>query len=207
MSHQTQTYDSVEKMVDALWGQDEFAETVKKRIAQRRIVSTLQAMRVARNIPQSRIAEELQCSQSRVSKIENCDDVELTLKELEAYARVFDCDLNLLFSPRKATAVDRVKYHAYVIKRELETMAECAQADHQIAKGVANFYREAFINFIKMIQEAATQLPNQPENGEPYIHISTTEESSTPAPQEVVAPERAKRKARRKDRLALATHE
>ena len=165
MSHEAQTFDSVEKMVEGLWGQDAFAETVKQRIAQRRIVSTLQAMRVARNIPQSRIAEALQCTQSRVSKIENCDDAELTLKELEAYARVFDCDLNLLFSSRKMTAVDRVKYHAFAIKRELEQMADSAQGDHQIARGVADFYREAFINFIKMIQEAASQLPNQPENG------------------------------------------
>ncbi len=197
MSHEAQTFDSVEKMVEGLWGQDAFAETVKQRIAQRRIVSTLQAMRVARNIPQSRIAEALQCTQSRVSKIENCDDAELTLKELEAYARVFDCDLNLLFSSRKMTAVDRVQYHAFAIKRELEQMADCAQGDHQIARGVADFYREAFINFIKMIQEAASQLPNQPENGKPYIHISTAETSSAAATEEVAPQPVAKIKMKR----------
>lgn len=207
MSKQTPTFDSVETMVDALWGGDEFAGNVKKRIAERRIVSVLQAMRVARNIPQSRIAEELECSQSRVSKIENCEDGELTLKELEAYARVFDCDLNLLFSPRKDTAVDRVKYHAFAIKRELEKMAQCAQDDHQIAKGVANFYREAFINFIKMVQDAATQLPIQPDNGVPYIHISTTEEGTTPEPPAPIALKATKPKVRRKAQVALTTHD
>lgn len=100
-----ETFDSVEQMVTALFGRNAFAESVKQRITQRRIVSTLQAMRVARNIPQSRIADELQCSQSRISRIEQGGDGELKISELEAYARVFENDLNLVVTRRKTTAV------------------------------------------------------------------------------------------------------
>ena len=87
------TFDSVEKMVDALSGGDSFAEGVKKRIRANRVVTSLQAMRVAKGISQTRIAQELGSSQSRVSKIEKSEDSDLTLGEIEAYAT-----LNCLYS-------------------------------------------------------------------------------------------------------------
>ena len=50
------TFDSVETMVDALSGGDSFADGVKKRIRANRVVTGLQAMRVAKGISQARIA-------------------------------------------------------------------------------------------------------------------------------------------------------
>lgn len=90
-----QTFDSVEHLVENLFGDEPFAETVTQRIRERHIVSALQAQRVARNIPRTRIAEELACSPSHVAKIENSDDADLKLGDLAAYARVVGCELNV----------------------------------------------------------------------------------------------------------------
>ena len=98
MSHQT--FETVEEMVGKLFGSDSFAQSVQQRLRQRQIVSALQAHRVARNIPRSRIAEELACSERRIAKIESSDDADLKLGELVAYARVVGCELNVELVPR-----------------------------------------------------------------------------------------------------------
>ena len=66
------------------------------------------------------------------------DDSALSLGEVEAYAKVLNCDVNIAFSRRGATTVDRIKQHAFAIRRELEKLAECAHADESIACGVAD---------------------------------------------------------------------
>ena len=79
-------------------------------------------MRLANEITQSRIAEELNCGQSRISKIEIGDDDTLSLREIEAYAKVLNCEVEIRFSKRGSTAVDRIKGHAMAMKREMENL-------------------------------------------------------------------------------------
>ena len=171
-----ETYNSVSKMMDALAGGEPLADKVTERIKQRKVVKTLQAMRMAKEIPQSRVAEELQCGQSRISKIEHGSDNQMSLGEVEAYARVLNCDVNLVFSPRGETAVERVKRHAMAIKRELDELATCAHQDEEIAHGVACFMGEAFFNLIRMVEKSCDKLPLRqdplhPDNSVPYIKI------------------------------------
>lgn len=104
-----QTFDSVEKMVDALSGHDSFAQGVKQRIRANQVVTELQAMRVAKGIPQSRIAQELGCSRIRVSEIENSEDADLRFSELDAYARAIDCDVHIGFAKRDVTSVEKIQ--------------------------------------------------------------------------------------------------
>jgi transcriptional regulator with XRE-family HTH domain len=167
------TFDSVEKMVDALSGGDSFADGVKQRIRANRVVTGLQAMRVAKGISQARIAQELGSTQSRVSKIETSEDSDLTLGEIEAYARAIDSDVHIGFSKRDITAVEKIKAHAFAIRRELDKLAECSQKDENIAEAVAAFFGEAFFNLVKGVQDASRKLPRRPKDGKPYIHIST----------------------------------
>jgi len=167
-------FGSVSQMIDAISGEDQLADSVKKRIAQRQIVKALFAMRSAKGIPQSSIAKALGCTQSRVSKIENGFDGDLTLSELEAYARTLEQDVCLVFFKRGSTAVDRVKMHAFQIKKELERMAEVAHKDETIAEAVAGFFGAAFFNLVKLVQAASRKLPKR-SNDEPYIHIGIAE--------------------------------
>jgi transcriptional regulator with XRE-family HTH domain len=167
-------FASVSQMADAISGGDQIAESVKKRIEQRQVVKTLLAMRSAMGVPQAKVAKALNSTQSRVSKLENGFDGALCLGELEAYARTLERDVCISLIPRNATAVDRVKMHAFQIKRELEQMAEFAHKDEGIAEAVAGFFGEAFFNLVNFVQAACGKLPKR-SNDEPYIHIGCIE--------------------------------
>ena len=166
-------YRSVTKLVESLSGGDSLASELKKRISKREVVKTLQAMRLANEITQSRIAEELNCGQSRISKIEIGDDDTLSLREIEAYAKVLNCEVEIRFSKRGSTAVDRIKGHAMAMKREMENLAECAHSDESIATGVAVFFGEAFFNLVRIVENTVKMLPLRPDNREPYINITS----------------------------------
>ncbi|HEY3965716.1 MAG TPA: helix-turn-helix domain-containing protein [Planctomycetaceae bacterium] len=167
-------FSSVTEMIGAISSDDHVADSVRKRIAQRQVVKALFAMRAAKGIPQSSVADALGCTQSRFSKIENGLDGDLSISELEAYARALDQDVCLVFRDRNSTAVDRVKMHAFQIKKELERMAEVAHKDESIAEAVAGFFGEAFFNLVKLVQRASNKLPKR-SNDEPYIHIGVAE--------------------------------
>ena len=167
-------FSSVTKMVESISGGDSFASELKKRISDRKIVKLLQAMRLRHDIQQSRIADELKCGQSRISKIESGDDASLSLGEVEAYAKVLNCEVEICFSKRGTTAVDRIKQHAFAIKREMDNLAECARSDESIAVGVAVFFGEAFFNLIRIVEKSIEKLPLRSDNSEPYVKLTSS---------------------------------
>lgn len=197
-------YTSVSSMLDAISDGDSFASEVKDRISQRKIIKTLQAMRIAKCISQDQIAGHLKCSQSRISKLEKGPDSSLRLDEIEAYARALDCDVNMVFSRRNETAVDRVKRHAFAIKEELECLAECAKGDEAIASAVGVFFGEAFFNIVKMIQDASLKLPVREEDGEPHIRITAVIDESDKSEQSDCFDEVGESQQPRRTRLSNA---
>jgi transcriptional regulator with XRE-family HTH domain len=146
-------------------------EELESELSARQVVRALFAMRSARGVSQAEIASQLSCSQSRVSKIENGVDADLSVGELEAYAKALDCDVVLTFQKRHSTAVDRVKQHAFAIKRELDTMAKLAGNDSTLQKGVASFFGEAFFNIVRLISESAKSLPELGDDS-PHVRVS-----------------------------------
>ena len=164
-------YENVAEMLRDISEDEEFNREVKDRIAQRQVVKALQAMRAAGNVSQAAIAKELNCSQSRVSKIENGIDGNLRLRELEAYAKALNSDVFLTFTPRDLTSLDRIKLYALCMHRELCRLAEFANKDEEIARGVAETFGEVLYNQMKLLQIAADRLPADPDTSQPYIKI------------------------------------
>ena len=128
----------------------DLAAELESELSSRQVVRALFAMRSARGVSQAEIASQLECSQSRVSKIENGVDADLSIGELEAYAKALDCDVMLTFQKRHSTAVDRVKQHAFAIKRELDGLAKMAGRDSKLGKGIAAFFGEALFNVVRL---------------------------------------------------------
>ena len=62
-----------------------------------------------------------------------------------------------------------MKSLAFQIKHEMDALASLAANDHVIAKGVSDFFGEAFFNLVNMLQSSAEKLPPRPEDGSPYI--------------------------------------
>jgi transcriptional regulator with XRE-family HTH domain len=168
----TQRFSNVADLVDAIFDDDDsFAEEVKERLRARELVKRLQIMRIANGTSQSEIAKELGCSQSRVSKLENGFDAELTFGDVEAYARALGWSVHLQFTKPNETSLDRIKRFAFYIHHELQRMAELANQDQDIAKGVAQTFGEVLFNQVRLLQLAAEKLPVDPKTEEPYIHV------------------------------------
>jgi transcriptional regulator with XRE-family HTH domain len=172
-------FSSVADLARNAFNEDtDLVEELDAELSSRQVVRALFAMRSARNVSQAEIAAQLKCTQSRVSKIENGVDADLSVGELEAYARTLDCDLVLTFQKRHSTSVDRVKQHAFAIKRELDQLARMAGDDSTLRQGIASFFGEAFFNIVRMISESAKSLPHLSDDA-PHVRVNL--EASDPA--------------------------
>lgn len=165
-------------------------EELEAELAARQVVRALFAMRSARGVSQAEIASHLNCSQSRISKIENGVDADLSVGEIEAYAKALDCDTVLTFQKRHSTAVDRVKQHAFAIRRELDVMAKLAGDDSTLRQGVASFFGEAFFNIVRMISESAKSLPTLSDDS-PRVRVSMEPNETEMDEDHVSGPRRA----------------
>jgi transcriptional regulator with XRE-family HTH domain len=165
-------------------------EELEAELAARQVVRALFAMRSARGVSQAEIASHLNCSQSRISKIENGVDADLSVGEIEAYAKALDCDTVLTFQKRHSTAVDRVKQHAFAIRRELDDMAKLAGDDSTLRQGVASFFGEAFFNIVRMISESAKSRPTLSDDS-PRVRVSMEPNETEMDEDHVSGPRRA----------------
>ena len=181
----TKTFNSVESRLretavpdEAIGSIDEF----ETRINSRKLIKELIAIRARNGMSQADLAEVMVCSQSRVSKLENgCDD-DLSLGEARKYMSCVGFEMIIGGKPKGGTLVDEIKAMAMGIKRKLEELAECASNDESIAAGIASFYAEAFFNFYKMLKDNAERLPSRPEDDKPYITFGLSE-TDEPSPE------------------------
>ena len=57
--------------------------------------------------------------------------------------------MSIILEPKELTSVSRIKRFAFQIKHELDKLAAIAATDHSIAKGVSDFFGEAFFNLVR----------------------------------------------------------
>jgi len=169
-------YSNVSEMVDAISDDDSFKEQFKERLHSRQIIRSLVAERASQGVSQSDIADELGCTQSRISKVENGFDLDLSLRDLAGYAKVLGKELHFLSSERGYGLADRVKYHAFSMREALLQLVELAHKDDVTVRGVAKLHAECFVNVVKFLQETSSYLPPSPDDGEPYIRIVNCED-------------------------------
>jgi transcriptional regulator with XRE-family HTH domain len=177
------TYESVSQMVRET-ADDAFAQAFEERLRERRIIKELAVLRAGRGLTQADVAEEMGCTQSRISKLESARDADLTLGDLARYAGAVGFRLGVVLEPRETTPVGRVKRLASRIAEELDHLAGLARGDRRIAQGVAGFFNEAFFNLVRILQRSAENRPGDPDDGEPLIsfEIIDPELESQPGP-------------------------
>ena len=88
------TYRSVDEMLRG-HGYRRVAEAVRQLSIKTRLIDQLIIARVAAGLTQSQMAAKLRCSQSRISKIEDSNDADLSLGDIQAYARIVGLKLQL----------------------------------------------------------------------------------------------------------------
>ncbi len=89
------TYRSVDEMLRGHVYR-RVAEAVRQLSAKTKLIDQLIVARVAAGLTQSQMAAKLRCSQSRISKIEDSQDADLSLGDIQAYARIVGLKLKLV---------------------------------------------------------------------------------------------------------------
>jgi transcriptional regulator with XRE-family HTH domain len=153
------TYSGVTEMVRDLVDDQDFAADFEKHLASRQISKKLFVLRNTLGMSQKDIADEIGCTQSRISKLESGADEDLRVGDLFAYLDAMGMGATIVVHNKSRTAVDQVKSHALSIKRLCDQLATLAVEDSAIAKGVSVFFGETASNLISMLHESAKRLP------------------------------------------------
>ncbi len=180
-------YASVSQLIRDIAPTDEFRDEFEARIKSRTVIKRLLAMRAVRGLSQEDVAQRMDCSQSRISKLENGKDADARLGDLQAYADAVGCDLSAWPVPRDMKPTDKVKRHAFAIKKHMDDMAKLAKSDENIAEGVGRFFYSLFVNFTLMIGDSAKNLPRRPDDL-PYFDIIQLD-GDTDAPSDASRPD------------------
>ncbi|MBS0265136.1 MAG: transcriptional regulator [Planctomycetes bacterium] len=186
-------FASVADMIrDSLPDDPGLADELGEQIAQRQLVRRLANLRNANNVTQGQVAQHLQCAQSRISKLENGVDADVTMADLQAYAKAAGFDLEIVFRSQKITLFDEVKRQALNIQRCFEKLNELAANDEKIAKGVASFHLEALLNLFSIASRSSSRLSEIPGNGDPLISVHEASDDSAGGEQSTGSEQTAK---------------
>lgn len=195
------TYRSVVEMARDVGDDPAFANDLGTHLSERRLVKHLFALRCARGLSQSDVAERLGCTQGRVSKLEASRDEDLRLGDISGYAKALGLTtvLGLEGGP---SSVARVKFHHARIQKELDALAKLALKDEKIAEGISRFFNEAALNFLVILEEATRKLPAEVQPLEVSVEIVGPDDDECPASAKESKPEPPK--TRRKKRPGAA---
>ncbi len=153
-------FKSVSDLVRTISDSAATAELVEEKIAERVIVSQLIAMRLKRDLSQSDIAKEMQCTQSRVSKLENGLDKDLTFADIQAYLKALKMQMGVMFHEEGDTLMERVKMHAFSIVSCLQQIASLSNGDQTMERAAVHAHLETMVNLARIIGESGATIPS-----------------------------------------------
>ena len=116
-------------------------------------------MRAAKGLSQKDIADKMDCSQSRISKLESSNDDDIKIGDLHAYLNAIGLDIHGIIAPLNWTAVSQIKFYAMQIKSCLKKLCDLARDDEQIRDGVQRFHIETLVNMTKVIVDSSQGIP------------------------------------------------
>ena len=164
-------YANVVDMMRDLSEDATFADDLDKHLAGRRLITQLVALRAAQGLTQKELGDKAGFTQSRISKLEASEDADLTLSTVMKYAGAIGLNVEITLVPRGVSLVDRVKHHAFCIKRLTDSLAKLGTKDERIADGVGDFLKEAASNLVRLIQRSRELLPSPRQESASPISI------------------------------------
>jgi transcriptional regulator with XRE-family HTH domain len=168
------TYKNIEEMVKGLSEDGKFKDDVLREIRSKGLSKYLFSLRCESNLTQEQLAEKINCTQSKISKIENSYDNDITVKDLLDYGRTLNLQLQIGYRRRKKVLiVDLIEYHVSKIQEHINNLTSLAGTDISMIKGVSKVLGNAVLELLKVFHSAASKLrtASLKEPKEP-IHIS-----------------------------------
>ena len=167
-------FASVRDLVNATAANDGQVREFERRIKGSIIVNALIRTRAAAGMTQADVAEKMTCTQSSVSKLEHSVDAELTLQEIASYLHATGGRLNLGVG-KQPNRVERIKELAICLESELKSLADLSSNSDDLAirQSINGFFGEAWFNFFKILCDATSRLPMEPEENSPVKLLGT----------------------------------
>lgn len=144
-------FNSISSLMSSITTDKEFSEQTLKEIKRKRLAKFLFALRCQHHLTQKQIAKKINCSQSRISKIEGSYDEELSIQDLTDYANALHLELEIGYRNRSTKIIDLIKYHAFKIKHYLDTLLALGKDDAAMNDGIANLHIETLYNLGRII--------------------------------------------------------
>ena len=194
-------YANPQEMVRDLSDDKEQAERTIRIIQERTIIDHLMAMRSSLDMSQHDLAAKMKCTQSRISKLENGKDDDLTIGAFRDYARALGLNMCIQLYRDTPKIADQIRYHALSIEKLFKQIAKVAKDDHAITQGVMKLFEATARQFAEIATVIAQDLKSQEPTSiirvesEGCTEIEMTETSPTslllPAVHPVTRPSRS----------------
>ena len=171
---QPKRFASVRDLVKATAANDDQIREFDRRIRGSALVNALVRSRAAACMTQADVAERMDRTQSAVSKLEHSTDAELSLQDIASYMHATGGRLNLGIG-KQPNRVERIKELAICLEGELKSLADLSSNsdDRAIRQSINGFFGEAWFNFFKILCDATSRLPMEPEETSPVKLLGT----------------------------------
>ena len=158
-------YGSVSEMVKDLTD-EEFYNNFQQTLTRTSLSRVLIAMRNKEGVTQKEMAAKMGCSQGKISKIENADNDDIKMGDLLAYAKALGLSLDLRFA-NNMNAANAVMFHASMMKRNLDLLAELAHKDDIIHSNVLKTFNDIIDVVHGVLWDSVSKLPELQEGEKP----------------------------------------
>jgi len=176
----TKKYKNVASMVTDLSEDAAFSEGFSERLQRREFIKTLMVLRAREGMSQQELAQQIGCTQSKVSKLESSGDAEIRFGDLMSYLKAVKHKALVYLVPENQTRVDAVKMHAFEIRKHLACLVDLAGKDAKIAEGIDDFLQEANFNLTMIVKRARRELPASNAKKSALVEVETVEEGPDP---------------------------
>jgi transcriptional regulator with XRE-family HTH domain len=129
-------FKNTAEMIRGLATDEKQADLSIHEMNQRCVIDFLMALRSSRGFSQTDLAAKMECTQSRISKLENGKDDDLRIGEFRDYVRALGMDLSFLLTKNGENIVGQVKQHVFAIRDLLMALGKMAGDDQVMADGM-----------------------------------------------------------------------
>ena len=138
----------------------EFADELEGTHEAKRLSRILFRMRASRGVTQKELAEKLETTQGRISKLEQASVNSIKVSDLLDYAHSLGYNVGLEFHTRQS-AVDHIEHNISEIRKNLDFLASLAQKaeDQKLHRLIRKFFEGTTSSLLKEVAEAASELP------------------------------------------------
>ena len=156
-------YDNVADAAAALAGDKAVKGRVQTLINKSAMVNVLIGMRTQSGLSQADIAKKMNCTQSKISKLESGSDDTLKWSDIVGYIHALELNMHLFFNNENLPRAARIKNHVLQVHGLLEELADLAKGvceDEIFVSKIHEFYGEVLMNFLVKFEETYKQLPS-----------------------------------------------